>query len=712
MIRSVRQSFASGELAPELHMRSDLGAYQKGAAHMMNMYPRRTGSALQRPGTDAVRLGSWQGSGGAFSVVPFYYDHTLAYVLCLAVGTARWFDLQRYFGIYDQSGSQVAFGGVFTFAPAGWTAADSGNIRAVQVGDTLFVSSPGRVPVRIVYQLIGDTITWTVRPEEIAGPPAYTVSKASFSASLQGWDDYENTKTVYYGLWARDEDGRRKRLFEGKSVPVGSPWSAGAVVNFKIPRASVPDAALGHTWILCKRHGGGYGEIASFEITQENLAAADSGGSVLMFVDDNIVPDTYTSAQRNIRDGDDGGGYGIVGFYQQRQVYAGNLNAPWSLWFSRLGDLYTWMANRPSDDMDPFRVTLPVMRSSTVRHLGTGRRLLLLTEDGIYAVHSNGEGFCARTCTAEKVNPAGVGRAEPLDTGSAVLFFSDDDATLLEMRYSFADDAHMTVDRSVLSRHLTRTARVRAAAWQPHPDGVLWMLLDDGALISFTYLPEHEVFGWSRHEIRHPDGEPFELVDIVVPGSVLAPERAGDEPTTAVCLIGRRGAEVFALRFAREGSGRVDRLDWRQSVNLADGASRQVTLSAEAVWRKNGGAWQRGTGGVVTFTGPGTYEYGVPVGWALETLRPEFPDRATHGFRRRAVQATVRTLATGEFFAGEPGMPLDQVEGAPSADAAHDIKLPVRGGWDWDGRVRLEGHAPGRAEILGVVVDIEFEGGR
>ena len=98
MIRTVRQSFAAGELAPELHMRSDLGAYQKGAQVMTNMYPRRTGSALQRPGTDAASLGSWEGSEGAFSAVPFYFDNARAYVLLLAVGNTRWFTLQPLFG--------------------------------------------------------------------------------------------------------------------------------------------------------------------------------------------------------------------------------------------------------------------------------------------------------------------------------------------------------------------------------------------------------------------------------------------------------------------------------------------------------------------------------------------------------------------------------------------------------------------------------------
>lgn len=708
MTRTVRQSFAAGELAPELHMRADLAAYQKGAARMVNMYPRRTGSALQRPGTIAASAGTWPGSDGAYRAVPFYYDNLRSFILLVAVGNTRVIEVQPTFG---------APAGGFPFLPSGWTAADTPHIRATQAGDTLFVSAPGRKPVRIVFTFASNTYIWNVYEELIEGPPAYAVPSSSFAASLAGWGEIKDVKTVYYALWARDESGRSTRLWQGKAVGVGTVWPAGASVRFTVNQSSIPDAALGHTWVLCKRHGGGYGEIASYEIT-----AADTAGSadIVMFEDDNIIPDTYAAAQRDIRAGDDAGGYAIVGFHQQRQVLAGNANAPWSLWFSRLGDLYTWKANRPGDDMDPFKVTLPAMRASAVKHLVSGRRLLLLTEDGVYAVHSGTEGFSARTCTIEKVNPAGAGAAQPLDTGGAVLFVADDDATLLEMRYSFADDAHVAVDRSVLSRHLARAARVRSMAWQPYPDGVLWMLLTDGTLLSFTYLPEHEVFGWARHEIRHPDGGAFEVIDIVAPGSVLPLSQyvipqaaAGDEPVTAVCLVCRRGAEFWALEFGREGTGRADRLDWRQSVWLAAGQTTSVTLAAGAVWRKNGAAWTAAAAsGNVTFAGPGYYEWGMPVIWSLETLRPESPDRAAQGLRRRVVSATVRTLATGAFLAGEPGGILDEVSGAPSAEAAHDVKLPVRGGWDWDGRVRLEGCGPGRAEILGVVTDLEFEGGR
>ena len=75
-----------------------------------------------------------------------------------------------------------------------------------------------------------------------------------------------------------------------------------------------------------------------------------------------------------------------------------------------------------------------------------------------------------------------------------------------------------------------------------------------------------------------------------------------------------------------------------------------------------------------------------------------------------------RARASRLFLSGPVSVKVmsipDEVEGDASAEAAHDVKPPVRGGWDWDGRVRLEGCGPGRAEILGVVADIEFEGGR
>ena len=707
MIRSVRQSFAAGELAPELHMRSDLVAYQKGAALLRNMIVRRTGSAMKRPGTDALGAGAFGAEGATLRVFPFYYDSSKSYVLLVTAGKARVFEASPLFRhvAAGESSDDIDMDG--------WTEQDVAAMRVRQAGDTLFLTAPGRLPARLVRT--ASTGLWSLQQELIAAPPAYTVAASSFNAVLLNWDTKSDTTSIYYGVWAESPSGGRVKLFE-KKVYAYTPWTAGAKIILAIQQKNVPAAALGHTWIFCKLSGGGYGRIWEREITAADIGSGT--GWIDMLVDDNIVPNELVGRQINIREGDDAGGYALLDFHQQRQVLAGNANAPWSLWFSRLADLYAWTANRPSDDKDPFRATIPAVRASEIRHTVSGKRLLVFTTDGVYAVHSEGEGFSARTCQLEKVAPAGAGAAVPIDTGAAVLFLAEDDRTLLEMRYSFADDAHVAVDRSVLSRHLTAGAGVRAMSWQPRPDGILWLLLDDSTLLSFTFLPEHEVFGWSRHTILREDGETAELLDLCSTGSVLPVEQDGAEPgdprweaTTALVILAR-GADgtPVLLRMRRSGAACGACMDFARSASPAEGES--VTVPAGAAWRRDGGAWVTATEDTEV-TGPAFVEWGSYVSAQLETLRPESPDRAAQGMRRRAVSCVVRTLASGSFtVADAAGGAATEESGDGSADAAHDVKLPPVTGWDWDGRIRIASAGPDRLEVLGIVTDIEFEGGR
>ncbi len=706
MIRSVRQSFAAGELAPELHMRSDLAAYQKGAALLYNMIVRRTGSAMKRAGTDALPVGAFGAAGGALRLFPFYYDAEESYALLVAAGAARVFKVSPSFA-FDRDVTLT-----------GWTDANVAAMRVRQAGDTLFCTAPGRAPARLVRA--ASTGAWSLLAENIDAPPSYTVASSKFTLSRAAWDSYDagresKNKILYYGVWAENEAGQRVKLFDGKPIEVTKIWEAGASVRVRIDRDNIPDAALGHTWSLYKKYGGVYGRVSSYEITQEDIDGTDV---ITMFEDDNIIPDEQIGRQTNIREDDDAAGYALLDFHQQRQVLCGNTGAPWTLWFSRLADLYTWTANRPADDKDPFRATIPAVRASEIRHTLSGKRLLIFTTDGVYAVHSGGEGFSARTCQLERVNPSGAGEAIPIDTGAAVLFTAEDDRTLLEMRYSFAEDAHVAVDRSVLSRHLTAGAGVRAMAWQPHPDGILWLLLDDSTLLSFTYLPEHEVFGWSRHAIAREDGEPAELIDIIATGSVLPVAEEGAEPgdprweaTTALVILARGlDGNPVLLRMRRSGAACGACLDFARAASPAEGES--VTVPAGAAWRRDGGAWVTATEDTEV-TGPAFVEWGSYVSAQLETLRPESPDRAAQGMRRRAVSCVVRTLASGSFtVADAAGGAATEESGDGSADAAHDVKLPPVTGWDWDGRIRIASAGPDRLEVLGIVTDIEFEGGR
>lgn len=707
MIRAVRQSFAAGELAPELHMRSDLAAYQKGAALLYNMIVRRTGSAQKRPGTDALDVAAgFPAGGGPVRLIPFYYDASLSLVLLVAAGAVRVYQVSPDFG-FDRE-----------FEWSGWTAEDVAGMRARQAGDTLFVTAPGRLPCRLVRT--ASTGAWSILTERVTPLPssAVTLSASGNAAFVDPGKGY-TPQTFRYAVF--EDVGGLLEMRKSASYTGGcAPWPPGGRVTLSLGITGFhPESRF----IFAKRWGAGYGVIG--DVTQQS--AADTS---FTFYDDNIAPNEQIPYQSVIRSAaDDAGGYAIMDIHQQRQVLCGNAAAPWTLWFSRLGDLYAWYSNRPADDADPFRATLPAVRASEIRHTVAGRRLLLFTTDGIFAVHAGGEGFAARTCQIERVSPVGAGAAPPTDTGAAVLFTAEDDRALLEMRYSFAEDAHVTVDRSVLARHLTEGASVVRTAWQAWPDGILWALLDDGSLLAFTYLPEHEVFAWSRHEVRlagqahaPEDGPPPAFIaDIAATGAVLRDTRVREarRDATSVCVLLAMNGNVdppayTLLRMRAGGPGADGCIDCaRAAVGGAEGVT--AALQPGDVWRVDGGPWHTATeAGEVSAAQLETLEWGVPVEAALETLRPESPDRPAQALRRRVVSVTVRTLDSGRYtVADAAGGAETETAGEPGNHAAaHDEKLPPVSGWDWDGRVRIASAGPDKLEVLGVVADIEFEGGR
>src|SRR5690606_27427590 len=53
------------------------------------------------------------------------------------------------------------------------------------------------------------------------------------------------------------------------------------------------------------------------------------------------------------------------------------------------------------------------------------------------------------------------------------------------------------------------------------PHSVVWVVLDDGSLVSLTYMKEHDVWGWTRH--ASGAGAFFEDVSVIGEGGEDVP---------------------------------------------------------------------------------------------------------------------------------------------------------------------------------------------
>jgi hypothetical protein len=80
------------------------------------------------------------------------------------------------------------------------------------------------------------------------------------------------------------------------------------------------------------------------------------------------------------------------------------------------------------------------------------------------------------------------------------IMFVQREGLIRDLQFDVFSNSYKGTDVTVLSEHLFAGRGVADWAWQDVPTKILWCILDDGALVSMTYLRSQEVIGWARHE--------------------------------------------------------------------------------------------------------------------------------------------------------------------------------------------------------------------
>jgi hypothetical protein len=88
----------------------------------------------------------------------------------------------------------------------------------------------------------------------------------------------------------------------------------------------------------------------------------------------------------------------------------------------------------------------------------------------------------------------------PLQIGAAMLYLQRGCRNVRDLAYSLESDSFRGKDLSIMSSHLFDTRKIVSWAYAGLHDSIVWCVGDDGILVAMTYLPEHEVTGWHRHE--------------------------------------------------------------------------------------------------------------------------------------------------------------------------------------------------------------------
>ena len=753
--RVIQPSFAGGELAPSLYGRVDLGKYQVGLRRARNVFIRAHGGVANRAGFAFV------GETEAFNIQPriitFQFNPDQSYALefghqvmrvirnggfvvetgktisgatqadpVVITATAHGFSSGDQVFIQGVGGMAELNGRTFRVSNAttntfeldsigvvdidgtgygaytgGGTAAqlftlatpysegDLFDLRFVQSADVMYLVHPSHAP-RKLSRLADDnwTLTTVTFAPAIGAPQNVQVVRdvggvgsTTYRYHVTAIAAETGEESLPSGVASVDADlstaGNRNRVF----------WSA---------------VSGAEKYVVYKDDLNVLGFIGETTNTE--------------FFDENIEQDRSDTAPqaRNPFEGADNYPSAVT-FYEQRLAFANTNNNPQTVWLSNSANFENFNVSSPAKDDDAVTVSIYARELNAIRHLVPLDDLIAFTSSVEWRIAGASDpGFITPSSVERRPQTYwGAATVPPLVIGNTILFVQDKGSKVRDFGYTFESDGYQGNDLSILANHLFEGRTVRDWTYAKVPHSVVWAVRDDGALLSFTYLREHQVWAWALHTT---DGT-FESVTAVSEGMedvLYAVVRRTLEGRTA------RTVERMRSRFFTD----IEDAFFVDSGLTYDGAA---TRTLGGLWHLEGltvVALANGnvvrdltvTGGAVTFDFDVTTAHvGLPYVSDVQTLPVDLGSRegTVQGRKKRLSRVVLRVEKTRGLFVGPDETLLTEHKqrdteawGDPIQPVTGDIEIPIRPQWDTEGDLWIRQSDPLPMTLLAAMPEV------
>lgn len=256
-----------------------------------------------------------------------------------------------------------------------------------------------------------------------------------------------------------------------------------------------------------------WGEITSFTDAKKVKANMKVDNSKVKDNDTTISSSTTTWEWRLGAWTDKTGYPTKVTVHEQRLAWAGITDRPW-VWLS---NSFAYKFYAPSEydgtitDSNAITHDLSTDKISRVQWMKSVKNLIIGTEFEELRMMSSGPALAPSDVAVLREASYGSYNAEPVITEDVIIFIQRLQRSLRALSYDYYRDAFLGPNLALLSEDLT-LGGIKKIAYQKEPYSVLWLLKEDGKLLTCTYDKEQEVVGWTECELA---GD-ARVVDLIV----------------------------------------------------------------------------------------------------------------------------------------------------------------------------------------------------
>lgn len=400
------------------------------------------------------------------------------------------------------------------------------------------------------------------------------------------------------------------------------------------------------------------------------------------------------------------------GFGNGRLWLAGTPEEPQTIWGSKTQDYVDFSTSLPLVDDDAVNATLDSAKLNAIEHIVAMNDLIVMTSGSVWRVSGGSDEILTpMSIMARFQEGRGANKVQPIVIGNSILFCARKGNTIRELAYTYEKDVFTSLNRSILSQHYFDGYTIIDMAYQQEPWSVIWMVRDDGKLLSFTYLQEHEVFAWTEHTVAGTGAEVESVC--VIPGT--------DEDE--VWIVVKRTVNSATVRYierlhTRDFGDDLEDAFFVDSGLTYDGVSattisglshlegQTVAVLADG---KYIGTKTVASGQITLTTGALVVQVGLPYDSVVETLGIEVQTNNGTIITRPKLVNTV-WVSVYETQGIQVGPNADRLKNLP--DCANDLytgdaRILMDTGWEQNGRIYIKQSKPLPMEILAITPQLD-----
>jgi hypothetical protein len=221
----------------------------------------------------------------------------------------------------------------------------------------------------------------------------------------------------------------------------------------------------------------------------------------LTFTDENITADLALGPQEAVNPFVGAGNYpACLTFHEQRLSLGGSTNEPTAVVLGQSSNYENFGSASPAAPSDAILFKIRSKEKNKIKAMVSLRGLIVFTSAAEFTVSGGSQDFL--TPSNIVIRPQtfrGIDNIKPIIVGNVILYVQARSNVIRAFSYNFQNDNFIGNDLTIMARHLFEGRTIKSWAYAQSPHSIVWVVLDNGQLLSLTYVQEHEVWAWMSH---------------------------------------------------------------------------------------------------------------------------------------------------------------------------------------------------------------------